>query len=101
MICENTFKDECKGGVKQALKKSPCPAEDMIHVNRGRGKKDLNQIYVGQVAMLAFLQSLTSFIMLVCSFYSLTQLYKGIRHTDRICLLRFNDILIQGGGGNK
>lgn len=63
MICENTFKDECKGGVKQALKKSPCPAEDMIHVNRGRGgkgkkKKDLNQIYVGQVAMLAFLQSL-------------------------------------------
>lgn len=39
MICENTFKDECKGGVKQALKKSPCPAEDMIHVNRGRGKK--------------------------------------------------------------
>lgn len=39
MICENTFKDECKGGVKQALKKSPCPAEDMIHVNRGRGGK--------------------------------------------------------------
>lgn len=41
MICENTFKDECKGGMKQALKKSPCSAEDMIHVNRGRGKKRL------------------------------------------------------------
>lgn len=39
-------------------KKSACPAEDMIHVNGGREKKDLNQIYVGQVAMLAFLQSL-------------------------------------------